>query len=254
MSKNSNKSFNDWAHSFGRIGTVIALAYMIIMPVIVCTVFDCFPTDFASVLKGSIGIFALFVPVGIAEAISYTPILGSSCYLTFITGNIMNLKLPCVMNAQKIAKVEANTPEGDAISLVAVAASSILTIIVISLGLVFLVPLRPVLENPTVKLASGYMLPSMFGALFLGILTKGSSKTEIENKLFSIVVPFILVCLGIFAGVLSAGMEGISLLFMIPVTILCARVLWKKGIVRVVDNSPEAQAAKAAAKAAEKAE
>ena len=97
MSKNSNKSFNDWAHSFGRIGTVIALAYMIIMPVIVCTVFDCFPTDFASVLKGSIGIFALFVPVGIAEAISYTPILGSSCYLTFITGNIMNLKLPCVM-------------------------------------------------------------------------------------------------------------------------------------------------------------
>jgi diadenosine tetraphosphate (Ap4A) HIT family hydrolase len=46
----------------------------------------------------------VYIPVGFSEAISYTPILGASSYLTFITGNIMNLKLPCAVNAMKLAK------------------------------------------------------------------------------------------------------------------------------------------------------
>ena len=121
------------------------------------------------------------VPTGIAEVGSYTPILGSSSYLTFATGNLMNLKMPCVLNAQKIAKVEQSTPEGDAIALIATAVSSIVTIVVLAIGLI--------------------------PALIVSALT--------------------------IIGIASAGVASYLLIIMIPLTILCARILWKKGVIRM---------------------
>lgn len=228
-------AYINWTHRYGRIGLFIAIVYMIVMPIIICTVFDCFPS-FTDIVKGGVGVLALYVPIGISEVISYTPILGSSCYITFLTGNILNLKLPCAINAMKLAKVESNTPEGDAISTVAIAASSILTICVIALGVVLLVPLQPVLQSPFVQAATKYMLPALFGGMFLGMMGKGDGKQIIENKLLAIALPAVIVSVLTIMGVLKSGMEGIAILVMIPVTLLCARVLWKKGIIRVVDN------------------
>ena len=139
MKNKSNKitisdSFQAWAHKWGRIGTLIALIYMIALPFIVLTAYDSMPSLGEIFNIGTISILMIYIPVGISEALSYTPILGSSSYLTFITGNIMNLKLPVAVNAMKLAKKEPNTPEGDAISSVAVAVSSIMTIIILALA------------------------------------------------------------------------------------------------------------------------
>lgn len=49
-------------------------------------------------------ILLIYIPVGFSEALSYTPILGCSAYLAFITGNIMNLKLPVAANAMNLTK------------------------------------------------------------------------------------------------------------------------------------------------------
>ena len=92
--------------------------------------------------------FTMALAMRIAEIGSYTPILGYSSYLTFATGNLMNLKIHCVVNAQKLAKVESSTPEGDAISLIATAISSIVTIIILAVGLLLIVPLQVL--RPTV--------------------------------------------------------------------------------------------------------
>ena len=93
----------------------------------------------------------------------------------------MNLKMPCVLNAQKIAKVEQSTPECDAIALIATAVSSIVTIVVLAIGLI--------------------------PALIVSALT--------------------------IIGIASAGVASYLLIIMIPLTILCARILWKKGVIRV---------------------
>ena len=106
--------FTEWAHKSGRIFMVLFIAYMVVIPLIVCTVYDCMPS-FKMCLPGLIAILAIMGPMSIAEVGSYTPILGSSTYLTFVTGNVMNLKVPCIINAQQVAKVEPNTVEGDAI-------------------------------------------------------------------------------------------------------------------------------------------
>ncbi|MDD7548187.1 MAG: hypothetical protein PUJ81_04340, partial [Lachnospiraceae bacterium] len=168
-------SFQAWAHKWGRIGTLIALIYMIGLPFVVLSAYGCMPSLGEVINIGTISILMIYIPVGISEAISYTPILGASSYLTFITGNIMNLKLPVAVNAMKITKKEPNTPEGEAISSVAVAVSSIMTVIILALAALLSTWISPVFELPSVKTASNYLIPALFGSLTLGLF--GSTNT-----------------------------------------------------------------------------
>ena len=225
--------FTEWAHKSGRVFMVLFIAYMLVIPFIVCTVYDCMPS-FKMCLPGLIAITAIMGPASIAEVGSYTPILGSSTYLTFASGNVMNLKIPCIINAQQIAKVEPNTVEGDAVALIATAVSSAVTIIILAIGVVLLSFIKPILENPYVVTASDYLLPALFGCMALGLLSSGNGKTKVKNHLLPALVPALLVTALTVLGIGSTGLAGILIIVMIPVTILCARILWKKGIVKVV--------------------
>ena len=236
--------FTEWAHKSGRIFMILFIAYMVVIPLIVCAVYDCMPS-FKMCLPGLIAILAIMGPMSIAEVGSYTPILGSSTYLTFASGNVMNLKVPCIINAQQVAKVEPNTVEGDAISLIATAVSSAVTIIILAIGVVLLSFIKPVLENPYVVTASDYLLPALFGCMALGLLSSGNGKTKVKNHLLPAVVPALLVTVLTVLGIGSTGLAGILIIVMIPVTILCARILWKKGIVKVVPVEQKETAASA---------
>ena len=97
--------FTEWAHKTGRIFILVFTAYMVGMPFVICTIFDCMPS-FSMCIPGLVTILTIMFPMSIAEIGSYTPILGSSSYLTFASGNLMNMKMPCIINAQRIAKVE----------------------------------------------------------------------------------------------------------------------------------------------------
>ena len=236
--------FTEWAHKSGRVFMVLFIAYMLVIPFIVCTVYDCMPS-FKMCLPGLIAITAIMGPASIAEVGSYTPILGSSTYLTFASGNVMNLKVPCIINAQQIAKVEPNTVEGDAVALIATAVSSAVTIIILAIGVVLLSFIKPILENPYVVTASDYLLPALFGCMALGLLSSGNGKTKVKNHLLPAVVPALLVTALTVLGIGSTGLAGILIIVMIPVTILCARILWKKGIVKVVPVEQKETAASA---------
>lgn len=224
-----------WSHKTGRTFMLLFILYTFCLPFIVCAFYGVWPS-FSQILPGAVSILALMVPTAIAEVGSYTPILGSSCYLTFATGNLMNLKIPCAMEAQKVAKVEQNTTEGDAIALISTCVSSIVTIVVLALGLLLVVPLQGILQNEMVSTASGYILPALFGCMSLSILGRGNGPTYVKNKLLIIALPAAVVSILTIMGIASSGMAGYLLLIMIPVSILCARILWKKGIVKVVEN------------------
>ena len=133
-------SFQAWAHKWGRVGTLIALLYMIAIPFVV---------------------------------------------LTFITGNIMNLKLSCAVNAMKLAKKEPNTPEGKVISSVAVAVCSIMTIIILAIAALLSSWISPLFELPAVKTASNYLIPALFGSLTLGLFAStNSGKKSLKTVLW----------------------------------------------------------------------
>ena len=235
-------SFQAWAHKWGRIGTLIALIYMIGLPFVVLSVYGCMPSLGEVINIGTISILMIYIPVGISEAISYTPILGASSYLTFITGNIINLKLPVAVNAMKITKKEPNTPEGEAISSVAVAVSSIMTVIILALAALLSTWISPVFELPSVKTASNYLIPALFGSLTLGLFgSTNTGKKVVKNGVMGVLPVIILVTViallvRISSGGSLFGAIGFLILFMLPIAIISSRIMWKKGIIKVVDN------------------
>lgn len=238
-------SFQAWAHKWGRVGTLIALLYMIAIPFVVLTFYDSMPSIGEVFNISTMSILMIYIPVGFSEAISYTPILGASSYLTFITGNIMNLKLPCAVNAMKLAKKEPNTPEGEAISSVAVAVCSIMTIIILAIATLLSSWISPLFELPAVKTASNYLIPALFGSLTLGLFAStNSGKKVVKNGVMGVVpVIIIITVIALVARVTKGaslfGMVGFLILFMLPIAIISSRIMWKKNIIQVVDNEDE---------------
>lgn len=234
MKKNS--SYMDSVHRVGRIGSLIALALMVGIPIIMCAIYDCFPS-FAMIAQAAIGILAMMLPIDFSEIIGFAPILGSSSYITFITGNVMNLKLPVVISAQQIAGVDANTEESDAVSSYAVAISSIETIIIIALGVLLLKPLEPVFAMPAVKTATQYVIPALFGSLLLGLFAKGSGDHYVKNKNLIVLAPAVATVLALLFIPGMSGYQGFAVLGAIPIAIGWAYLLYKKGIVKMVSAS-----------------
>lgn len=232
--KTQEEYFNS-AHRTGRIGIIGAIVVMFAIPTAVCLRFDIMP-ELKDVILASIPLLTIFLPITISEVLSYTPILGSSIYLTLITGNLMNLKIPAALNAIRVADVEDGTEESDLVSGLAIAVSSVITMVIIFLGVLLLTPLQPVLESEAVKTASLYVLPALFGCLGVGILSgSGTGGVKIKGKLLAAVIPALLMV--VFFFVLGAkivdGLTGVFILIMLPIIFFSSRWLYKKNIITV---------------------
>lgn len=232
--------FQEWCHKWGRIGTIIALVYMISMPIVVLNYYDSMPSLGQFLNLSTLGMLAIYIPVGISEALSYTPIMGASAYLGFITGNIMNLKLPVAVNAIKISGKQQNTAEGDAVASIGIAVCSIMTIIILTLGVLLGSLIAPVFELPAVKTASGYLVPALFGSMALGLFASSSNgKKVVKGGMMGvlpvlIIVSILALAVRIFAGASLGGMEGLLIIVMLPISLISSRIMWKKGIIKVV--------------------
>ena len=84
--------------------------------------------------------------------------------MTYITGNLQNQKIPCALSAMSIAGIEAGSEKANAVSVVAVAVSSITTTVIIALGIVLMQPLTPVLNSAVLAPAFSNVVPAIFGA------------------------------------------------------------------------------------------
>lgn len=168
------KTYYDKVHTWGRIWSVSALAVLLFVPISICIHFDAWP-EITLVCKALASVLPLYWATAVIEVISYTPLLGAGgTYLSFVTGNITNLKLPCGLNAMENAGVKANSEEGEVISTISIGVSAITTTVIIAIGvLVF----APVLSNITApgsvfEPAFTYVLPALFGALAAGYFRK----------------------------------------------------------------------------------
>ena len=248
MSKKNNPAvtldpFQAWCHRWGRIGTLVALIYMVALPFVFLSVYGCMPS-FGEVFNvATFGILAIYIPVGFSEALSYTPLMGTSSYLGFITGNIMNMKLPCAVNALKLTGKQANTPEGDCVASIAVAASSIMTVGLLTVAALLISFISPIFELPAVQTMSSYLLPALFGSMTLGLFASTSAGSKVVKGGLKGVVPVIIIVAVITLalrligqGAIVLGLVGFIILLMLPVAIITSRILWKKGKIVVVDK------------------
>ncbi len=237
-----DKNYENSIHRTGRIGVIIAIAFMLGIPAVVCQVYDVWPKSIGEIFAVGGGLLAVFLPTNIAEVLSYTPLLGSSAYLTFLTGNVMNLKIPVVVNAQVLTETAQGTDEGDTIATIGVAVSSMVTTLIIVLGVILLVPLRPILTSPAVQTATKYLLPALFGGIFLSFVNDDCGEYVAKGKCLSMIVPVALVFIvNIFFPL--TGKEGFVVLLCMGLTSLCALGLYKAGVIKMTLKSDLKKAA-----------
>lgn len=214
------RPYDEQIHIDGRIWGAIAAVAICAFPLLMAILFQLKP-DWGVVLKGLIGVAPIFWTVGLIEVFTYIPMLGAgSSYLAFVTGNITNLKAPCAINAMENAEVKAGSKEAEIISTIAVATSSIVTILIIALGVLMIVPLTPILENPTLTPAFDNILPALFGALGVVYISRN----------WKLAIAPVAVMLILFIAVPGlSGAVGMLVPIGAIIAIAVARVLYKKG-------------------------
>ncbi len=183
--------FNSGLHRIGRATMLIGMLALIAVPFIISFLYST-SVDANGFVAGILNVGALYIPVAIVEFLVYAPMLGAGgSYISFITGNVTNMKIPCAMNARDIAGTEVGTPENEIISTLSTATSAIVTTLVIVVGVVLLVPLQPLLENPVVKPAFDYVVPALFGALGLKYFSKSLKIAVIPVSVMALLCIFV---------------------------------------------------------------
>ena len=167
-----NKQHNEtWAaytrgtHRIGRICTLVTLCLLVGAPFLMGAYLGALP-DLGAVAKAFLSVGLVWTVSSVVEFLIYTPMLGAGGgYLAFITGNLINMKIPCAVNARDIVGAKTGTPENEIISTVSIATSSLVTILVLALGVLLLTPLQPILQSEALQAAFSNVVPALFGAM-----------------------------------------------------------------------------------------
>jgi len=217
-----NMCYMDSVHRDGRIWNLSVMVLLMAFPITVAILFGTAP-DWKALGVGLLATAPMYWAVGAIETVTYVPMLGAGgSYLSFVTGNISNLKLPCALNALEQNEVTANSEEGEIISTIAIATSSIVTTLIIIIGVVCIVPLTPILEAPVLAPAFEQILPALFGGLGVAFVSK--------NWKLAVAPIALMLVLFVFIPALNEGTVGI----MVPVsalfTIAVGRILYKRGV------------------------
>ena len=185
------REFNDGLHRLGRIMLIVATILLVAVPFVVGAINGVMPEG-KGFLSGFARVAVIYIPVSIVEFLVYTPMLGAGgSYLTFLTGNVTNMKIPCVMNACDIAGTKPGSAEQEIVSTISVATSAIVTTLVIVAGVILLAPLQPVLQSPVLRPAFDNVVPALFGALGLKYFSKSPQIAAVPVLLMTLLCVFV---------------------------------------------------------------
>ena len=161
----SDDAYMNQTHWLGRIFSVAVLIMLVGAPFVIGGVLGAMP-DLAAAGKGFLAVGLIWTASSVVEYLVYTPMLGAGgSYLAFITGNLINMKIPCAMNARELTGAKTGTAENEVISTLSIATSALVTILVLAAGVVLMIPLQPVLQSTVLRPGFDNVVPALFGAM-----------------------------------------------------------------------------------------
>lgn len=221
-----SREFDASINRLGRVTSIIMLFLMFMVPFGITMAYG-IKVQWSEVSMVAFGLIAMFAPMAVVENISYYPIMGAGgVYLSCITGNIMNMKLPSALSGMKLAGVEPGSREGDVISIISVGVSSITTVTILVMGMFFIGELlSPILATPMLKPAFANIMPSLLGALFMPFVLK-----NVRMALVPLGLSMIL-CFALGVGFVQRYQSYIMPVVMLS-SVAAAWIMHKKGILQ----------------------
>ena len=216
-------AYDQETHRMGRLWVWGVAVLLIGYPLTVCIHYGGWP-EWSGLLQGILAIAPMYWTVGLIEDLTYIPMLGAGgSYLGFVTGSLTMLKVPCTLAAMDRAQVKSGTEAGEAVATIAIAISSLVTLAILTLGVLLMVPLTPVLEHPMLKPAFDHLLPALFGGLGVALIA--------QNWKVAVAPMTVMITIFIAFPALTS-----SAAIFVPVAALiaigAARIMYQKGILK----------------------
>lgn len=188
--------YNLKSHIIGKIWMFFALAIFFAVPTTICLYYDVKPD---MTVMGSSAVLIPFIInflSGIVEPVIYSPMLGvNSAYLAFITGNLSNLKIPCVVKAQEICGTKLGTEENEVVSTLSVATSTLVTTLIIAVFVLILA-----LSNVETAIRNTPWITPAFTCVVYALFGSLGGKYVVKNIKLAVFPIAIIVVLSIILG------------------------------------------------------
>ncbi|HEK4988783.1 TPA: hypothetical protein STY81_000670 [Clostridioides difficile] len=212
-----NEEYLPFMIRYGRLTLSLGIIAALVPGIILSFGFGIMP-PISALLASTMAIVSMSTPNYIIEPVSYSPILGiPGTYMSFLSGNISNMRLPCSIAAQKAAEVESGTEEGSIISTIGIAVSILVNISILTIGVILGGSVLSKIPAEVVEKLN-LILPALFGSVF--------GQVFLQDKKLGLVA----IVISVLTIILSKqGIIPQSLVVLICVfgTILIARAMYK---------------------------
>lgn len=214
----SREKYTDSVHRLGQVTNSIAVLLMLAVPFVIAFVYK---TGFNTqlFLEQGLPLIIIYMIVCVTEILAYTPILGATgAYLSFITGNIGNMKIPAAVSAQKLLNAKKGSEEAEVSSTIAIATSSVVTVTILTLGVIGFQFIAPILQNPVLSPGFANVLPALMGAFATPIILADPKRAIIP-------VIAIVVLIYIAPVLLPVAIASKIPMFLMPMVIIISITL-----------------------------
>lgn len=207
---------------WGRFTNLVGVA-MAFLPILVLTfVFDLHPSK-SSILTGFLLIASMEGVFWIVEPISYFPVLGiPGTYMSFLSGNISNMRLPVALASQQAAGVELGSDKGTVVSAIGVGVSVLLNVAILTLGVLLGSAVLSRVPQEIINALTN-IVPALFGALMAQQLVASP-----KNGIIALVIAVLSIG-AYYKGMLNwiPGLDGYFMIIILCVfgTILIGRAV-----------------------------
>lgn len=194
--------FMENVHRVGRIFCIVTIAAFIIAGVLICKHFGYFPT-ISQFFVAVIGVIILDVSSGVGELLANVPKLGAgAAYISYITGNVMNMKLPSIVATIKALDVKEDSEEYNVLSIIIAVVASFFVVACLGVVVLFADQIRPFLEWEAIQPAINNVIPVLFA-----VLSAGFARTE---KKLTIITAVLLVPIVLYLNPITNSLAGIT--------------------------------------------
>ncbi|MGN0795811.1 MAG: hypothetical protein ACI4MT_02510 [Christensenellales bacterium] len=222
----ASQMINKNLHKQGQIWTAIALIVMCMVPVGMSIIYN--TTLNWKLFFTCVGLLIYYLPMGIGEVFTYSYMLGvNGTYLAFVTGNLSNLKIPCVVNAVNIVGTKVGTEEHEIACTVSIAVSSIVTVVVILIGVIALAVSG---LGDWLNSAQAAFLTPAFGTVAFALFGALGGKYLVKYPKIAIFPFIIMVALTVTFNLIGKGSMAQPATFIFVGVVLCfiSAIVWQK--------------------------
>ena len=196
---NEKQAMDSWKKSCIKIGTptnLLAAATAFIPVVYLCVTYDCWPS-FSLVFQAWLLTVISFGAFYIVEPLSYYASLGmAGTYLSFLSGNIGNMRVPCAALALDVTDSQPGTIQAEVVSTMAICGSIVTNLIATTLAAFIgtaIVSVLPVMIKTGLQT---YASAAIFGATFGNFALK-----QPKLAIFGLGIPLVCKVMQSYIGI-----------------------------------------------------